>query len=609
MNPLSSTQFFGQPISLPITASTVPATTPLKLPQEDPATKEALKAKISTKRPRDSVPLSNNANLLNLSSQPTVYNMPPLPPFPQSTLPMYSSFPHTAHHLMLFPPLPPLPPLLPPLPPFPRSTLPILHTHHSAVASMPPLPPFPAPEFPIYSSDSVLLTQEVALPIFTHYPSPTSASPLSASPATIPAESDSNEERAPKKLRLQSPNVEQEVVRKQVSASLSASSVPTTGIEAQVKTLSENVSSDNLPWFDSLSQFSKLMDATGGNQTFEARIQALQKLMGEVRSQAGQIQGHSAWITMHEDADPAKSVYLKVIIKPSKYFSKAFDPVCFPQSSRSQNYDLSFFESIGQNGDIDLQAPLLRVRASESSGELVWLSAGKKVSGSNMGDVYLTLEPMLGIDMYLFDDAKVVMEAIKEKGRSKKIAKIWLKASHGIGRPDGKTFYQRKLGFKVAKCVKWKMGCTEDPSEQAQKKIKEEINQDPVKYHAALTIVRTTKLSELKTFSSKYKVIAKKLEEIAQRVFGQQNVSNFDLSNCNKTVHQLESALIQQLQNAKNPSEKAQAQMDQYYVHSNVYYPYEIQSKMEKEEEQFWASMLTLINTTVFKKSPNRATK
>lgn len=354
--------------------------------------------------------------------------------------------------------------------------------------------------------------------------------------------------------------------------------------------------------FNSLAEFSKELHEVQQLPIFNARIEALQKRFGNTQL---------ATIVAHQDADPSKCVYLKISFNPGPYFSKAFDKSkCFP--GNAQNYHINIYECVGENNA--LGKPIMRIRASENAGELVWISQGQKVSGNTVADLYLALEAILGIDMYLFDDAQISLTALKKvknkETGEEEYPKIYLKASHPIGRPDKKTWYQRKLDFRVARCSNWLMGNTELEDIESKKSKEEQsksskaskaaaLNQDPESYDKALDAIRAYKLCDLYTFYRGYRETASKLAKIVRRVFGQKQMT---LESCQQTLHDLEKALSERVQKSKTQKELKSVQGDQFFVHKNIFTSWLPDEKASKEEVAYCQNLSRLEATRVFVK-------
>jgi hypothetical protein len=363
---------------------------------------------------------------------------------------------------------------------------------------------------------------------------------------------------------------------------------------------------DGLPLFESEEQFFGAFGRIAALSTFEERIGAFQKLLGPIAGEE-----HGAWILLQSDTDPAQEIYLKVVFNPGPYFSKAFDPKCFPDSIGSQHYHLEMYECIGPIKSLTFHEPILRIRASKQQGELVWLGSGRAVKGSETGGFFKHFHKLLGIRIYFYDDAKITMDCLENKKQiltimkasllelkaaykeadalestrrldvSRKLIddadkmsfKIWLRLSHAIGRADQKTWYERMLGAKVATCDQWLMGNTEGilrpyPGEEISGE--KFITQDPQSYRAAVDVIRNFTLSKLVAFHPKNAAMKKKLSIIVQRVLNRESDAKFSLSTCDNTLHDLERLGSQRVQNAK-PDAKKEAQGDQFYIHKTVF--------------------------------------
>lgn len=329
--------------------------------------------------------------------------------------------------------------------------------------------------------------------------------------------------------------------------------------------------------FDSLNTFSLEMMKIKAISTFDGRIEAFKKLL---KPQGDSFIGA---ISM------ANNKSLQVVIRPSKYLSNGFDPESFPKSANCLNYNISFYES----EELTTQNQLLCVRASEHDGELVWLGAGKQFSGTELCNVYLALEPMLGVDMYIYDDAKMWLRNVTLPCESEKGTIIYLKASRSLGRPDGLTLYEKNLGFKVTSGT-WVRGNTEDSKVS---KRKEKITQKDGQYPLAKDAARKTRIKSLSTFYLKVPEVVEALDGIISRCF------NSTAQTCFKTIHELEQKLTQRvLEAAPSSPERIQAENDQYYVHNNLYYPYKLKARMTPEEDRYWKSIHTMATTFVFVK-------
>lgn len=395
---------------------------------------------------------------------------------------------------------------------------------------------------------------------------------------------------------------------------------------------------DGLPLFDGLEQFYKEQSAVSLLPTFEQRLEAFQNVLEPYLNLHENVVEYAAWILLQSDIDPQKEIYLKVVFKPGPYFSKAFDPKCFPDSINSQHYHIDLYECIGPIKSLTFHEPILRIRASKQQGELVWLGSGRAVKGSETGGFFKHFHKLLGIRIYFYDDAKITMDCLENKKQiltimkasllelkaaykeadalestrrldvSRKLIddadkmsfKIWLRLSHAIGRADKKTWYERMLGAKVATCAQWLMGNTEGilrPYPGQEISGEKFITQDPQSYGAAVDVIRNFTLSKLVAFHPKNAAMKKKLSIIVQRVLNRESDAKFSLSTCDNTLHDLERLASQRVQNAKQADTKKEAQGDQYYIHKTVFLlPERNPSKEISADEETYRSALEIFD-------------
>jgi len=384
---------------------------------------------------------------------------------------------------------------------------------------------------------------------------------------------------------------------------------------------------DNLPLFETMDQLRNELN-TFGQGTFEGRLEGLFKSLQSFQPNPVQSDEVVAWLTINEAPNSSNSVYLKIVIKKSPYFSKAFHTSCFPESASAQNYSITCYESLGLSGQVNLQLPLMRLRVSQHDSELVWIGAGEKTSGTQVTDVYQAFESFLRLNLKkstIYDDSKRILKTIhpsirknKETGQDETIhAFISVKLSQILGSPDGKTWYEKKLDHKAITCKKWKMDNTASSPEIIEKEKKQredilkknpqafEINQNDKAFAMAVKTARGMKLCDFRSLFVLNPSIQKRVTTIVKRCL-ETSSKDFQLGTCQMTIHELEASILQRYKTVK-AEDLAALERDHYYLHSNLYFPWEVDSTNTKatptkQETAFWVALKVINKTTVFQK-------
>lgn len=394
-------------------------------------------------------------------------------------------------------------------------------------------------------------------------------------------------------------------------------------LEEQTKTASDNPAQiktwNELPLYENLDQFVKHTDFIKALTTFKVRMEALQKCLGYVQDK-----DYAMWIDSGNKGANGETVSWKLSLKATKYFSKALDASCFPNSVNSQQYRIEVHEHVGENDPSPVD--VLSLRACENDGEFVWLCGGRVISGTETVQLFKRMHKLLGIRICLYDDATVTLktliksqdlleiEKLKKEidvlDRKKFVEtpllaatqklnklepKVYLNASHAIGRDDKKTWYQRVLNAKVMTCKNWKMGNTEGAA-QKEPKI---INQAEEPYDMSLERVRNLKIKDLCKFYPKSKFGVKKFPALMQRLFPLESFKKFVLENCSKTLHDLEKAASTNVKEALSEKARIIAEKDQYFIHQHFFYPYNVGENASVEETTFLTDLQTIDGTRV----------
>lgn len=337
-----------------------------------------------------------------------------------------------------------------------------------------------------------------------------------------------------------------------------------------------------VPDLQGVEAYAKATDAIHTIPDFAGRISALQKVMGKI-------------------AIPEKGAHLVVTVSASPYFSGAFDESCFLKpGAQAPDYFLISVKEVTPKGETEV----IRIRASEDNGELVWISKGAVLAGlsGEIGRLYRVLERLLNVYMYLYDDAKMHLNVSEEflEAIQAEQPHIWLKASHAIGSVDGRTPYERDFGFTPIDC-EWKRGNTEE-GEKVRDELKAKnrvISQSLVSYREAVNELRKTKLSDVFPYYKKMgDESVGRFQEVVKRTLKEPN----DLSACAYSFHDLEREMVSRVKSAVTPEARRAAEEDQLFIHTWIYYPWKAQKGASKLEKEHWKRITTIAYTFVFVK-------
>jgi hypothetical protein len=336
-----------------------------------------------------------------------------------------------------------------------------------------------------------------------------------------------------------------------------------------------------------LSEISKIPD-------FEGRMEAFKKSAKEVHDPEEQQTNYE--INLDSSAQERSQSHLQLVLNEGPYFSEAIQEESFPYPPSKSYFHFKVFERTGK--DSSDSEPLLHVRLSKHYGEKVWTSKGVHYSGNEIGELYLSLESIFKVDMYVYDDAALKLElGAKKESDAKKKNEISLKKA-AIGRDDGLTSYE-KLGFSIIDVVNWKMLPVTHEVDGLETVTVKILNQCAKAYHAAFGRVRNTKLKNFFRFYNKYTGSSKGIIAVAKRVFGKK----FNITTSDKTLKDLENAVAKAaVQKMSSSKELCQEIKDQLYLHNQIFSFFSIGGKLTKAEKQYWTDIKTLDDTRVLMK-------
>lgn len=324
------------------------------------------------------------------------------------------------------------------------------------------------------------------------------------------------------------------------------------------KKISEAVKGSQLPCYENFEKLSAALQGIAQISDFDKRMSLLMQIGTPVRHEEdGKVIAEKAaqmWVVVPPtDGSSKQHTYFRICCYFGPYGSKILvEDKCFGTKT-DQHFHIKVYESIGSHDARKDPPMVLWIRASQKHGELCWFGKGSvksHISGNLVGDLYKTFESVLGIQMYLYDDAQVNSPDGTPKGNQ-----LWLKAL-ALGRPDGKTFYERKLGFEPATCVNWQQFSKDNKGIITYA----EINQNPESYATAFNNVKNRSLKDIHQFCI-FDILALDLQrqtngnypyrlgEVAKRVFGDE--ANFALESCEHKIQELIAKLNDQ-QSFKN---------------------------------------------------------
>jgi len=266
------------------------------------------------------------------------------------------------------------------------------------------------------------------------------------------------------------------------------------------------------------------------------------------------------WLTTAKKAN----LFFEMVKGP--YFSNIIDQQSFEESSDTLHDHLKVYES-DEDGKINVNMPILHLRMNHKNGEIVWIRKGElgTISGNEVADLYLLFEKALlsGIDMYIYDDAK--------------IGSMCLKPSV-IG--EGKSWYEKKFQFFIASCKNWILN----------DKVKCELHsQSSEEYAKALDNLQKMKLCELFKIYRRYPTARKKIVGLCQRAFGKK----FQDSEDTRTLQNL----VQEVSRlAREDKSQGQATTDQCFLFTTMLHPY-VADRPTKLEIEFLHN-LEIVNRT-----------
>lgn len=252
---------------------------------------------------------------------------------------------------------------------------------------------------------------------------------------------------------------------------------------------------DELPVFDSWADLNERFEAIKSLANYADQIEAFKLLGAPAHDETGKEFAHAFWVPTPKNPE----LWLKVEFNSAHpYFSEAIAASSVCKGKSSPHSRLVIKEVID-----GVEEEVLVLRLNKRFAEVVWIAKGKQLSGSEIAEIFKSIKPIFLVkNWYLYDDAHI--SYVNKAGAS---GKILLKLL-ALGNVDGRTFYEKYLGFSAFNIdarKPWRTTempiCAEDPSLGTKVLW---IAQNQAEYSAALIRLRKMSVAELLKISAQY---------------------------------------------------------------------------------------------------------
>lgn len=340
----------------------------------------------------------------------------------------------------------------------------------------------------------------------------------------------------------------------------------------------------------SIDEFETHLNKIKGKTAIDRLNDMASKLFQQVQLSSS-TKTHELWLVT------SKKVALFVSLSEGPFRSKAFHETAFENSEGGNYHYLDVFEA-DENDEVG--DSILSISYTNSHSELLWIGKRLHLSGNEIGDLYLMFENTIlnglpNYTIYLYDDAKVKVlsedsdseaeEEEEEQSLDLKRSRIWTD-----------SWYQKKLGFSIAKIEKCKLELQIEG-----KIIIEECTQNPIAYDEALEYVRTLSLSKFYQLFKKNRVETTKVISICKTIFGE----DFNIKKTSKTLADLQKAVSERVMKDRNDKK---AMGYQLFLTNVIFNPYFISEENKKgdESKRFTENLEIIDSTRVLSKTPIR---